>query len=241
MSGPRKGQAPPAAEERYEAAMHLLARGAMRSGQLAEALGCAPTNIDYVMKRAEAAGAVVHCEVAVPGSPPQNEWRLSAAGTPKPWREFSVRRNGWATPSRSAARAAPPKVQPNTAKSIPRDIPAAAAPAAPASAVAAPPAEPPLSATDQPAVSVPNNAGSAPDAPAGPSSRAGEAGRASLPSSARDVAGVGASGRSPLLRFAITHDGAIYIGGAELAELTPKQTRALGEFMRQVEALWREP
>lgn len=83
-------------ETNADRALKLLAeRGALRTRGIADALGLPIADVGGYMRKLEESGAVVSCEVAVPGTPPQKEWRLSGGGKPMQWRQ--------AKPARTAA------------------------------------------------------------------------------------------------------------------------------------------
>lgn len=67
-----------------ERALKLLKeRGALRTRGIADALGLPIADVGNYMRKLEDTGAVVSCEVQVPGTRPQREWRLSAGGKPR--------------------------------------------------------------------------------------------------------------------------------------------------------------
>ena len=86
-----------------ERALRLLKeRGALRTRGIADALGLPIADVGNYMRKLEETGAVVSCEVQVPGTRPQREWRLSAGG--KPRGEYGrTRRPARAMPATSVA------------------------------------------------------------------------------------------------------------------------------------------
>jgi hypothetical protein len=109
---PRKGSA-------AEAAIEYLRKkgGSARSAEIAEAIGIEAKNITASLAAAVDNGVLVACDVNVPGSQPQKEYRISGGGKPIPWREPK--------PARApvAAEAAPPAEKPAKPARKPRKTP----------------------------------------------------------------------------------------------------------------------
>lgn len=98
---PRKGSA-------AEAAVEYLRKkgGPARSAEIAEAIGIEAKNITASLAAAVDNGVLVACDVNVPGSQPQKEYRISGGGKPIPWREPKPARAPVAPP-RSETQEAP--------------------------------------------------------------------------------------------------------------------------------------
>lgn len=79
----------------------LSTRGAMRTAQIAEALGVAKAAIASSLGPYVHNGTLIACKVESPGTPPENEWRISAGGKAP---NFNV---SIAKPKRAAAPAVP--------------------------------------------------------------------------------------------------------------------------------------
>lgn len=112
-------------ETNAERAIKLLKeRGALRTRGIADALGLPIADVGVYMRKLEEAGAVVSCEVAVPGTPPQKEWRLSAGGKPVPFtigRAKVLAASPRKTEAQEAAKPAPkPRKAPKPAPAHPR-------------------------------------------------------------------------------------------------------------------------
>ncbi len=102
-----------------EAAVEYLRKkgGPARSGEIAKAIGIESKGIAASLSAVVENGVLVVCDVQVPGSPPQKEYRLSGGGKPIAWREPK--------PARApvAAEAAPPAEKPARKARKPRKAP----------------------------------------------------------------------------------------------------------------------
>lgn len=84
MYEPRKGSA-------AEAALEFIRKqgGSARSKEIAQEIGVEAKSISAILSAAVDNGVLVACDVAVPGTPTQKEYRLSAGGKAAP---FVIRR-----------------------------------------------------------------------------------------------------------------------------------------------------
>ncbi len=124
----------------------LTARGALRTAQIAEALGATTSAIASSLLPHVKNGTLTACKVESPGTPPTNEWRISAGGKTPGFKELKVTAAGKKTPpvpvpaaaaerpakaKRAYKRSAPVrKVQRNTAKTARKKAVRAPRPAA---------------------------------------------------------------------------------------------------------------
>lgn len=113
MYEPRKGSA-------AEAALEFIRKqgGSARSKEIAQEIGVEAKSISAILSAAVDNGVLVACDVAVIGTPPQKEYRLSAGGKPAP---FTVGR-AWAAERPAAAPAQPAEKAPKAARK-PRKVP----------------------------------------------------------------------------------------------------------------------
>jgi hypothetical protein len=87
----------------------LTERGAMRTAQIAETLGVPKGAISSSLGPYVNNGTLTACKVESPGTPPTNEWRISAGGKTTAFRELKVTDKGKKTPPVPAAAAAAAK------------------------------------------------------------------------------------------------------------------------------------
>jgi len=96
----------------------LTERGAMRTAQIAEALGVENAAVASSLGAYVNNGTLTACKVESPGTPPTNEYRISASGKTTDFREYKPKETGKKTPPVlvPAVAAAAPSATPKKAK-----------------------------------------------------------------------------------------------------------------------------
>lgn len=95
-------------------------KGSARTPEIAQAIGTEPKNVSPLLAAAVADGRLVTCKVDQPGKPPCNEYRIGGGVKPVTFREarpaVPTKIPPPAKPAAPGPKAAPPKVQAETAK-----------------------------------------------------------------------------------------------------------------------------